>query len=158
MKAWAIRTAIAFVFNGITLWAASILPGVRLGGGFLWVVLVLTAASLLLRGAAAVLFRRLDARQRADETQAPDGGQPARSKAARKALVAAAGLALSLAAVWLTTAFAGGLVITGTAGWVLLTVVVWLASVIFESVDDGLENKAQQLLGGTGPGESEVKE
>ncbi|WP_115788763.1 hypothetical protein [Arthrobacter silvisoli] len=145
MKAWAIRTAIAFVFNAITLWAAAILPGVRLGDGFLWVVLLFTTASLLLRGAASAVFRRLDA-------QRPDGGLPGRSKAARKVLVGAAGLALSFGVLWFTTLFAGGFSINGTVGWVLAAVVVWLASIIFDAVDDGLENKAQQLLGGTGAG------
>jgi|GEM_PF-2268351 len=145
MKAWAIRTAIAFVFNAITLWAAAILPGVRLGDGFLWVVLLFTAAGLLLRGAASAVFRRLDG------TQGPDGGRLGRSKAARKALLGAAGLALSFGVLWLTTLFAGGFTINGTIGWVLATVVVWLASIIFDAVDDGLENKAQQLLGGPGP-------
>ncbi len=146
MKAWAIRTVIAFVFNAITLWAAAILPGVRLGDGFLWVVLLFTAASLLLRGTASAVFRRLD------RTQVSDGGLPRRSKAARKAMVAVAGLALSFGVLWLTTAFAGGFTISSMLGWVLATVVVWLASVIFDAVDDGLENKAQQLLGSPGPG------
>jgi hypothetical protein len=150
MKAWAIRTAIAFVFNAITLWAAAILPGVRLGDGFFWVVLLFTAATLLLRGAASAVFRRLDAQK--PDAQGPDGGLPPRSKAARKALLVASGLALSFCVLWLTTAFAGGFRITGALGWVLATVVVWLASIIFDAVDDGLGNKAQQLLGGPGRG------
>ncbi|WP_162943581.1 hypothetical protein [Arthrobacter celericrescens] len=150
MKAWAIRTVIAFVFNAITLWVAAILPGVRLGDGFLWVALLFTAASLLLRGAASAVLRRLDAQE--PGAQVPDGGLPGRSKVARKVLFGAAGLALSFGVLWLTTLFAGGFAISGTIGWVLATVVVWLASVIFDAVDDGLENKAQQLLGGAGPG------
>jgi len=152
MKAWAIRTAIAFVFNAITLWAAAILPGVRLGNGFPWVVLLFTAASLVLRGTASAVFRRLDERRRLEGGQGPDGGLPRRLKAARKVLVGVVGLALSFGVLWLTTAFAGGFTISGTSGWVLATVVVWLASIIFDAVDDGLESKAHQLLGGPGPG------
>jgi len=152
MKAWAIRTAIAFVFNAITLWAAAILPGIRLGNGFLWVVLLFTAASLLLRGTASGVFRRLDERRRLEARQEADGGLPGRSKAVRKVLVGAVGLALSFGVLWLTTAFAGGFTISGPIGWILAAVVVWLGSIIFDAVDDGLENKAQQLLGGPGPG------
>lgn len=141
MKAWAIRTVIAFVFNAITLWAMAILPGVRVGGGFLWVVLVFTAATLLLRAVAAAVFRK------------DDGGPATRRntshpRAARMALTAGAGLALSVGALWLTTSFAGGLALSWPVGWVLATIVVWLASIVFDTVDDGLEHKAQQLLGG----------
>ncbi|WP_139146450.1 hypothetical protein [Arthrobacter sp. SW1] len=145
MKAWAIRTVIAFVFNAITLWAMAILPGVRVGDGFLWVALAFTAANLLLRALAAAVFRNLDG-------EAAPRRYTSRPKAARLALAAGAGVALSVGALWLTTSLAGGLALSWPVGWVFATIVVWLASIIFETVDDGLEHKAQQLLAGPDAG------
>ena len=73
MKSLAVKIAIALVFNAITLWVASVLPGVRLGSGFLWAVVVFTAATLLVKPlVAGLLRRRWDHRQQA-------GGQERRT-------------------------------------------------------------------------------
>ncbi|UVJ38105.1 phage holin family protein [Arthrobacter sp. CJ23] len=138
MKTWAIRIGIALVFNAITLWVASILPGVRLGSGFLWAVVVFTAATLLVKPAITALIRRGGNRLRT------------RSSISGKLLTAAAGLLATLAILILTSIFSNGFNINGIVGWVMATVVIWLASAIYDFVDDGLEARVSRLTGGRG--------
>lgn len=137
MKTWGVRIVIALVFNAITLWVASVLPGVRLGAGFLWAVLVFTAATLFIKPLIASLFRR-DGR----------GLQARGTRLAGKALTVVAGLLATFAILILTSIFSNGFNISGIAGWLLATVVIWLASLIYDFVDDGLESRAVQMLGG----------
>lgn len=137
MKSLAIRIAIALVFNAITLWVASVLPGVRLGAGFLWAVVVFTAATLLVKPLILVLFHRRHAQQ-ADR----------RTWILSKALTVVAGLLATFAILVVTSLFSNGFTINGIIGWIAATVVIWLASFIYDFVDDGLEAKANELLGG----------
>ncbi|MFJ5958511.1 hypothetical protein ACIQC5_21440 [Paenarthrobacter sp. NPDC092416] len=138
MKSLVIRIAIALVFNAITLWVASVLPGVRLGAGFLWAVVVFTAATLLIKPLILAFFRRRR-----------DAQADRRTWLVTKALTVAAGLLATLAILILTSIFSNGFAISGIVGWVAATVVIWLASFIYDFVDDGLESRAHQLLGGT---------
>lgn len=138
MKSLAIRIAIALVFNAITLWVASVLPGVRLGAGFLWAVVVFTAATLLVKPLILAFFHRRHAKR-------PDR----RTRLLTKVLTVAAGLLATLAILVLTSIFSNGFSINGFVGWVAATVVIWLASFIYDFVDDGLEARAHQLLGGS---------
>lgn len=137
MKSLAVRIAIALVFNAITLWVASVLPGVRLGAGFLWAVVVFTAATLLVKPLILAMFHRRHA-QRAD----------GRKRVLSKAATMAAGLLATLAILVVTSIFSNGFTINGILGWIAATVVIWLASFIYDFVDDGLEAKANELLGG----------
>lgn len=134
MRAWAIRIGIALVFNAITLWAASVLPGIRLGGGFLWAVVVFTAATILIKPGISGLIAR--------------GGTSlqSRSRRAGKLLTAAAGLLATLGILILTGIFSNGFQINGIVGWAAATVVIWLASLIYNFVDDGLEARATALI------------
>ncbi|WP_347107727.1 hypothetical protein AAHB33_12045 [Paenarthrobacter sp. S56] len=138
MKSLAVRIAIALVFNAITLWVASVLPGVRLGAGFLWAVVVFTAATLLVKPAVlGLLHGHLTTRR--------DRSSWLRGKAA----TLSAGLLTTLAVLVITSLFSNAFRITGVFGWVAATVVIWLASLIYDFVDDGLEARAHQFLGGT---------
>ncbi|MGO4589273.1 hypothetical protein [Paenarthrobacter sp. 2TAF44] len=137
MKSLAVRIAIALVFNAITLWVASVLPGVRLGAGFLWAVVVFTVATLFVKPLILALFHRRH-EQRADR----------RTWILSKALTVAAGLLATLAILLVTSIFSNGFTINGIFGWIGATVVIWLASFIYDFVDDGLEAKAHELLGG----------
>ena len=141
MKSLAVKIAIALVFNAITLWVASVLPGVRLGAGFLWAVIVFTAATILVKPLILGLFRR--------RGQAPHRGS---GWLMTKGATVLAGLAATLAVLLLTGIFSHGFVINSFFGWVSATVVIWLASFIYDFVDDGLEARAHQLLGGTANG------
>ncbi|WAH96698.1 hypothetical protein [Arthrobacter sp. MMS18-M83] len=138
MRAWVIRIGIALVFNAITFWAASILPGVRLGGGFLWAVVVFTAATLLIKPGMTALIAI--------------GGASllSRSRRSGKLLSAAAGLLATLGILIVTSIFSSGFQINGIAGWVAATVVIWLASLIYNFVDDGLEARVTALIGRAG--------
>ncbi|KUR66241.1 MULTISPECIES: hypothetical protein [Paenarthrobacter] len=143
MKSLAVKIAIALVFNAITLWVASVLPGVRLGSGFLWAVVVFTAATLLVKPlVAGLLRRRWDHRQQA-------GGQERRTWLMTKASTLGASLLATLAVLILTSLFSQGFAITSLFGWIAATIVIWLASFIYDFVDDGLEARAHQLLGGS---------
>ncbi|MFJ4207384.1 hypothetical protein ACIPY2_02825 [Paenarthrobacter sp. NPDC089675] len=138
MKSLAVRIAIALVFNAITLWVASVLPGVRLGAGFPWAVVVFTAATLLVKPLITWLLRR-----RRD-------GRPHRNTwLAGKAATSCAGLVATWAILMVTGIFSNGFRISGLVGWVAATVVIWLASLIYDFVDDGLEARAHEFLGGT---------
>jgi hypothetical protein len=134
MRAWAIRIGIAFAFNAITFWAASVLPGVRLGGGFLWAVAVFTVATILIKPGMAALIAR--------------GGTSLQSRSSRggKLLVAAAGLLATFGILLLTSIFSSGFQINGIVGWTSATVVIWMASLIYNFVDDGLEAGATALI------------
>lgn len=137
MKLWLIRIGIAFVFNAITLWAASILPGVRVGQGFWWAVLVFTAATVLVRRLVGKILGR------------PGSNQPSRAAAfGSRAVEAGAGLISTLVILLATSMFSDGFRISGPVGWIIVTVVIWAASLVYDFVDDGLEAKAAQLLGG----------
>ncbi|MHC6221341.1 hypothetical protein [Arthrobacter sp. MMS24-S77] len=138
MRAWVIRIGIALVFNAITLWAASVLPGVRLGGGFLWAVVVFTVATLLIKPGMTALIALGGARLHS------------RSGRAGKLLSSAAGLLATLGILILTGIFSSGFRINGIVGWVAATVVIWLASLIYNFVDDGLEARATALIGRSG--------
>lgn len=142
MKSLAVKIAIAFVFNAITLWVASVLPGVRLGAGFLWAVVVFTAATLLVKPFVAGLLRR-----RWDSRQPPDG-QRRRTWLMVKVSTLGASLLATLVVLILTGLFSQGFAIRGLIGWISATIVIWLASFIYDFVDDGLEARAHQLLGG----------
>jgi hypothetical protein len=141
MKSLAVKIAIAFVFNAITLWVASVLPGVRLGTGFLWAVVVFTAATLLVKPfVAGFLRRRLGNGHSLSE-------QERRTWLMAKASTLGASLMATLIVLILTSLFSQGFAITNLIGWVAATIVIWLASLIYDFVDDGLEARAHQLLG-----------
>ncbi|MFJ4027773.1 phage holin family protein [Paenarthrobacter sp. NPDC089989] len=137
MKSLAVKIAIALVFNAITLWVASVLPGVRLGAGFLWAVIVFTAATLLVKPLVLALFRR-----RTQSSSRP------RTWLVTKGATVLAGLVATVLILLLTGIFSHGFLINGPVGWISATVVIWLASFIYDFVDDGLEARAHQLLGG----------
>ena len=138
MKSLAVRIAIALVFNAITFWVASVLPGVRLGAGFLWAVVVFTAATLLVKPLILAFFHHRHV-QRAER----------RTWLVTKVLTVLAGLLATFAILVVTSIFSNGFTINGIFGWIAATVVIWLASFIYDFVDDGLEAKAHDLLGGT---------
>lgn len=138
MKSLAVRIAIALVFNAITLWVASVLPGVRPGAGFLWAVVVFTAATLVVKPLMTGLLRRRW-----------EGRSHRNTWLASKAATSCAGLLATWAILMVTTIFSNGFRISGLIGWVAATVVIWLASLIYDFVDDGLEARAHQFLGGT---------
>ncbi|WP_426996118.1 hypothetical protein [Pseudarthrobacter sp. N5] len=137
MKVWAIRIGIALIFNAITLWVASVLPGIRLGGGFLGAVAIFTAATLLIKPLiTSFLTRRGE-------------GLGSRATWLRgKALTVIVGLLATLGILMLTGIFSSGFNISGLTGWVLATVVIWAASLVYDFVDDGLEARARKLIDG----------
>ncbi len=150
MVIWGIRGIVAVAFNAITLWAASILPFLRIGAGFWWAVVLFAALSLV---ALYFLNSARHGRFRQGRFRLGNGPAEAAAVAPRRTRTVRAMvyLAVAVAGLWLSTLLPDGLAFVSAVGWAIAVPVMGLAAAIQDFVDDGLEGRAARILGVRGP-------
>jgi putative membrane protein len=116
-----IRILLALAANAVALLlAAALLDGVEIdAGSFVVAVLIFSIASLVLRPAIrSIAERRV------------------------RPLVGAAALVTTFVVLLLTDLLSDGISIEGVFDWILATVIVWLASLLYDVVDERLHRLA----------------
>lgn len=115
---WLVRVGLALVANAVALIvAASLLPRFDIDAtAFVVALVVFTAASIVVRPLVASLVER-----------------HARSFAGVASLISAYVILL------VTDLLSDGIQIEGVGTWILATVIVWLATLVYEAVDERLE-------------------
>ena len=123
---FAIRIALAVVVNAIALLiAAAVLDGVRINAsGFVIAVAIFSLASLLLRPLLAWIVLRW-----------------------ARPLLGVIALVTTFALLLITDLLSDGLEIEGTLDWVLATVIVWLATMIYDLFSVRIQRMALAGLG-----------
>ena len=122
----AVRIALAVVANAIALLiAAALLDGVRIdASGFVLAVIVFSLASLIVTPVIAwIVVRRM------------------------RALLGVIALVTTFAALLVTDLISDGFEIEGALDWVLATVIVWLATMIYDLFSRRLTRMALAGLG-----------
>lgn len=122
----AVRIALAVVANAIALLiAAALLDGVRIdASGFVLAVIVFSLASLIVTPVIAwIVVRRM------------------------RALLGVIALVTTFAALLVTELLSDGFEIEGALDWVLATVIVWLATMIYDLFSRRLTRMALAGLG-----------
>jgi putative membrane protein len=122
----AVRIALAVVANAIALLiAAALLDGVRIdASGFVLAVIVFSLASLIVTPVIAwIVVRRM------------------------RALLGVIALVTTFAALLVTDLLSDGFEIEGALDWVLATVIVWLATMIYDLFSRRLTRMALAGLG-----------
>lgn len=121
-----VRIALAVVVNAIALLiAAAVLDGVRVNAsGFVIAVAIFSLASLLLRPLLAwIVVRRA------------------------RPLLGVIALVTTFAVLLITDLLSDGLEIEGTLDWILATVIVWLATMIYDLFSVRIQRMALAGLG-----------
>jgi putative membrane protein len=116
-----IRVILALVANAVALLvAAAVLDGVEIGAGsFVVAVLIFSIASLALKPIiSGIVSRRA------------------------RPLLGAVALLTTFAVLVVTDLLSDGLSIEGVLDWILATVIVWLATLAYDVVDEGLQRFA----------------
>ena len=122
----AVRIALAVVANAIALLiAAALLDGVRIdASGFVLAVIVFSLASLIVTPVVAwIVLKRM------------------------RALLGVIALVTTFAALLVTDLLSDGFEIEGALDWVLATVIVWLATMIYDLFSRRLTRMALAGLG-----------
>jgi putative membrane protein len=122
----AVRIALAVVANAIALLiAAALLDGVRIdASGFVLAVIVFSLASLIVTPVVAwIVLKRM------------------------RALLGVIALVTTFAALLVTELLSDGFEIEGALDWVLATVIVWLATMIYDLFSRRLTRMALAGLG-----------
>jgi putative membrane protein len=122
----AVRIALAVVANAIALLiAAALLDGVRIdASGFVLAVIVFSLASLIVTPVIAwIVVRRM------------------------RALLGVIALVTTFAALLVTDLLSDGFEIEGALDWVLATVIVWLATMLYDVFGRRLQRMALAGLG-----------
>ena len=121
-----VRIALAVVVNAIALLiAAAVLDGVRINAsGFVIAVAIFSLASLLLRPLLAWIVLRW-----------------------ARPLLGVIALVTTFALLLITDLLSDGLEIEGTLDWVLATVIVWLATMIYDLFSVRIQRMALAGLG-----------
>jgi putative membrane protein len=118
-----IRVLLALVANGVALLvAAAVLDGVEIGtGSFVVAVVIFSIASVVLRPLInAFVTRRA------------------------RPLLGAVALITTFVVLLLTDLLSDGLSIEGVLDWILATVIVWLATLVYDIFDERLERLARR--------------
>lgn len=139
MKNWLIRAVSLYVFNVAALLLIGLLMrSVSVGWHALWASVVLTLATLAIKPALLKVFRGSVAKSADSRTRLGE-------KLVQYGLVFAAELI-----IWVLTVLLSGVNVHGWFwGYVLPPVYLLIAWVIYDLVDDRIENKARELIGTT---------
>lgn len=135
MKSWIVRFASLYVFNVVVLLAIGLLlPSVRVGWAALWAGVILTAATIWLKPLITRIFAGA-ARKSADQ----------RTVAGEKVVQYLSVFAVELI-VWLLVVLFSGVRVTGWFwGWAIPPVLLLLAWVVYDLVDDKIEARTGSL-------------
>jgi len=140
MRNLVVRVASLYVFNVVVLLAIGLLlPAVRVGWSALWAAVILTAASLLLKPLLARAFRGAAAKS-----------SSSRSRVGEKAVQYGIVFVVELI-VWIVTVVFSGVRVHGLFwGYVVPPLVLLLAWVVYDQIDDRLQAKAGELYDAAG--------
>lgn len=134
MKAWIVRVASLYVFNIVVLLVISVLPNVRVGWAVLWAALVLTLATVWLKPFITKLFTGSAAKSAGDRTKAGE-------KLVQYGIVFVVELI-----IWVLVVLLSGVSVRGFFwGWVLPPVMLLIAWVIYDQIDDKVEARTGAL-------------
>jgi uncharacterized membrane protein YvlD (DUF360 family) len=136
MKTWGIRIGLALVANIITLWIASIIPGFHINnfGAFVIAAIIFTLATLFVK---PIIVKFLT-------NQA--GKYSSRSKyLAGKSLTYIVGIVATGVIVWLTWLISRGIGFN-VFGFIIGTIIIWAASLVYDIVDDRLEARVGAIV------------
>jgi len=138
MKAWLIRLICLYVFDVVVLLVVgALLSSVRVGWAALWAGLVLTLATIWLKPVLAKVFRGA----------ATSFAQ--RARIGEKLVQYLATFVVQLV-IWLLVVWFSDVAVRGWFwGYVLPPLLLLVAWVIYDLVDDRMEAHAARLLGGT---------
>ncbi len=125
---WLVRIGLGLVANALALMIAAALFGKFdiNAGGFFFAVLLFTVVMLVLKPIAASVSKRYS-----------------------HGLTAVVGLATTWAGLLLTDVISDGVQIEGVFTWIASTVIVWLALLAWDVVDDRLEAEVHKRIGGS---------
>ncbi|WP_424936447.1 MULTISPECIES: phage holin family protein [Bacteria] len=147
MRNLVVRVASLYVFNVVVLLAIGLLlPAVRVGWSALWAAVILTAASMLLKPVLARAFRGAAARSASSRTRVGE-------KTVQYGIVFVVELI-----VWIATVVLSGVRVNGFFwGYVIPPLVLLIAWVVYDQIDDRVQTKAGELydaaesrIGGSG--------
>ncbi|MDR6868962.1 uncharacterized membrane protein YvlD (DUF360 family) [Microbacterium resistens] len=135
MRNLVVRIASLYVFNVVVLLAIGLLlPTVSVGWSVLWAAVVLTAVTMLIKPLLARAFRGAAARSSLSRTGFGE-------KAVQYGIVFVVELI-----VWILTVFFTGVSVRGFFwGYVIPPVMLLIAWVIYDQIDDRIQNKAGEL-------------
>ncbi|MGV9194929.1 hypothetical protein ACQ143_11355 [Microbacterium sp. MC2] len=135
MKTWIVRTVSLYVFNVVVLLLIGLLlPTVRVGWAALWAALVLTLATIWLKPLITKLFTGSAAKSAGSRTKAGE-------KLVQYGIVFVVELI-----VWIVVVLLSGVDVRGFFwGWVLPPLLLLLAWVVYDQIDDRVEARAGDL-------------
>lgn len=135
MKSWIVRFASLYVFNVLVLLGIGLLlPSVRVGWAALWAAVVLTAATIWLKPLITKLFTG---------SAAKSAGQ--RTRAGQKFVQYGIVFVVELI-VWALVVFFSGVSVSGVFwGWLVPPLLLLLAWIVYDLVDDTVEARAGRL-------------
>ncbi len=134
MKNWLVRVLSLYVFNVVVLLIIGWVTPVSVGWAVLWAALVLTAASLALKPLLLRVFRGAAAKSASSRTKVGE-------KTVQYVLVFVVELIVWVLTVW----FSGVRVTDWFWGYALPPVLLLIAWVIYDRIDDRVEAKAAAL-------------
>ncbi|UGS28230.1 hypothetical protein K8F61_08765 [Microbacterium resistens] len=140
MRKWVVRIASLYVFTVVVLLVIGwLMPTVSVGWHALWAGVVLTAAALAVKPLLTRVFRNAAARS-----------SRTRSRAGEKAVQYALVFAVELV-VWILTVWFSGVHVRGWFwGYVLPPLILLIAWVVYDAIDDRVEAKAGELYDAAG--------
>jgi len=147
MKSWIVRFASLYVFNVVVLLVIGwLLPAVRVGWAAFWAGIVLTAATIWLKPLITKLFTGSAARSAGQRTKAGE-------KVVQYGIVFVAELI-----VWVLVVVFSGVSVRGFFwGYVIPPLVLLIAWIIYDRVDDRIEARAGTFYDrATGGGSAET--
>lgn len=135
MKSWIVRFASLYVFNVLVLLGIGLLlPSVRVGWAALWAAVVLTAATIWLKPLITKLFTGSAAKSAGQRTRAGE-------KFVQYGIVFVVELI-----VWALVVFFSGVSVSGFFwGWLVPPLLLLLAWIVYDLVDDTVEARAGRL-------------
>ena len=131
MKSWIVRFASLYVFNVVVLLVIGwVLSTVRVGWAALWASVILTAATIWLKPAIGKAFSNAAAKSSSSRT------------AAGEKLVQYGAVLLVELIIWVLVVLFSGVQVRGFVwGWVLPPVLLLIAWIIYDAIDDRVEAK-----------------
>ncbi|GAA5152734.1 hypothetical protein GCM10025768_21140 [Microbacterium pseudoresistens] len=132
MKTWVVRSVALYIFNVVVLLLIGlVLPNVSVGWHALWAAVVLTAVTLFIKPLLSKAF---------------GNATKATSNKTWEKVVQYASVFVVALVIWLLTVLFSGVHVTGWFwGYVIPAIVLLIAWVIYDIIDDRVEAKAGQL-------------
>jgi len=134
MKSWIVRFVSLYVFNVVVLLVIGLLPSVRVGWAALWAGVILTAATVWIKPLITKMFTGSAAKSARQRTRVGE-------KAVQYGIVFAVELI-----VWILVVIFSGVRVSGFFwGWALPPLLLLVAWVIYDRVDDKVEARTGAL-------------